>query len=160
MERPTSAPFAGELAGLGDGRVVLADVDAVGAELRGELGPIVEDEEGAGVGCGVAEEAGGGTQGRVRRVLVAELDQVGAAGERRLEQALELDRVEARVADEIQARVGEPGGAGGGVHRPQRSLGRTRGCGSDRTRIYYGDRQREPGERAERAPRSASTVRT
>ncbi len=109
-------PGAGELAGRGDGGVVLADVDAVGAELGGELGPVVEDEEGARVGGGVAEEAGGGAQGRVRRVLVAELDQVGAAGERRAEQALELDRVEAGVADEVEARIGEPGGAGGGVH--------------------------------------------
>ena len=45
----------GERAGLGDRRVVLADVDAVGAAGLDQVGPVVEEEERAVLGGGAAE---------------------------------------------------------------------------------------------------------
>ena len=74
------------LAGLGDGHVVLAEVDAVGVADAGEVGIVVDDEEGA-VGVAEAAEGAGRAGDRVLvELLLAELDDVGAAGQRRLQQ--------------------------------------------------------------------------
>ena len=45
-----------DAAGQGHGRVVLADVDAVGIELERKVGAIVEDERHAEISRGVADE--------------------------------------------------------------------------------------------------------
>ena len=80
--------------------VVLADVHAVGVARLHEVGAVVEDEQ-------RAVRVGGGAE-RLRRLdqpvvgerLVAQLDQVGAAAQRGVE-----ERARARVADEVQAGV-------------------------------------------------------
>ena len=63
--------------------VVLAHVDAVGADLEGEIGPVVEDEGHAEVAAHRRRHPGPGEQGPGVEVLVPELDQVDAAGDAR-----------------------------------------------------------------------------
>ena len=60
---------AGQLARLGDGHVLLTDVDAIGAAHRDQVGPVVEDEQRSVIGRSAAEGLGerdqllGGTRG-------------------------------------------------------------------------------------------------
>ena len=107
---------AGQAAGLGNRDVVLADVDAVGLARCDEVGTVVDQEEramaigrGAKVGCG-AEQA------LVARILVAQLDQVDAAGQGRFQQPLEGGGLVPVLANEV-----EPGAlelVGGARHCP------------------------------------------
>ena len=90
--------------GLGDRRVVLADVNAVGAARLDQLGVVVQEEERA-VAIGRAAK-------RVRerdelfgtaRRLLAKLDHVGAAAERGFEERLGIAIAGTGVADEVEA---------------------------------------------------------
>ena len=89
--------------------VVLAQVDAVGAAGRDELGAVVEDEQRArGVGR-LAERARGLDESGVVERLVTELDDVDATAQRRGQPVARPG-----VADEV-----EPGGVEAvGVHGP------------------------------------------
>jgi hypothetical protein len=78
-------------------------VDAVGAARVDEVRPVVEDEERAGGVGGRPELARGRDQRVVAERLVAQLDQVHPAAQRRVEQ-----RPGAGVAHEVQARRGDP----------------------------------------------------
>ena len=71
----------------GDGRVVLADMDAVGAARLDQLGVVVQEEERAVLVGGAAEGLGQSDDllGASRRLL-AQLDQVGSTAERRIEE--------------------------------------------------------------------------
>ena len=90
-------------AGFGDGEVVLADVEAVGVAGVGELGVVVDDEQGA-VGVGDAAEGGAGALDLAAgEGLLAELDDVGAAVEGGAEEGLGVGAVGAGVADEVKA---------------------------------------------------------
>ena len=92
----------GDRAGLGDGHVVLADVNAVGATGVDEVGTVVDDEQGAVAIGGGAEGGSGREDPVVVGVLVAELDQIGAAGECGFEQPVECLCVAFSLADEVE----------------------------------------------------------
>src|SRR5580658_8083126 len=62
-------------------RVVLADVDAVGLDLEGEIGSVVQDEWHAQVGRDDPDQPGAGDQIPSRKLLVAELDDVDTAAD-------------------------------------------------------------------------------
>ena len=62
--------------------VVLADVHAVGAGGHGEVGPVVDDEQRAGLGAQLAGARGARRASRRRAPLVAQLEDVDAARER------------------------------------------------------------------------------
>ena len=117
--------------------VVLADVDAVGVAGSGQVGVVVDDEEGA---VGVAEAAEGARRRldlAPRQRLLAQLDDVDAAAQRRPQQRLGVLAVRQRVADEVEARRAQPLAAqrAGGLgwcqaHRPiMRSSRRRAACG-------------------------------
>src|SRR6185369_8700561 len=94
---------AEQLPRLGGGHVVLPDVDTVGVAGPGQLGVVVDDEEGA---VGVAEAAVGERRQldlAARRLLLPQLDDVDAAGQRRAQQRLELAAARTRLADEVEA---------------------------------------------------------
>ena len=101
---------------LGRRHVVLADVDPVGVAGAGQVGVVVDDEEGA---VGVAEAAEG-VRGELdlapRQRLLAQLHDVDAAVQRRPQQRLGILAVRARLAAEVEARGAQPLAA-------QRSLG-------------------------------------
>ncbi len=87
----------------GHGLVVLADVDAVGAGRHREVGPVVEHEQRARV---VAQRAGLGRDAQqlvVAGELVAQLEDVDAAGQRRGQHVAQRPASGAAVADEVQA---------------------------------------------------------
>ena len=90
---------------LGHGHVVLADVNAVGAACLDQLGVVVQEEERAVAIGGAAKRLRQGDDllGAPRRLL-AQLDQVGAATERRIEERLGIAVAWPRVADEVKAR--------------------------------------------------------
>ena len=99
---------AEQLAGLGGGRVVLADVDPVGVAGAGQLGVVVDDEEGA---VGVAEAAEGERRQldlAPRQGLLAQLDDVDAAAQRGAQQRLWIAAPRAGVADEVEPRGAQP----------------------------------------------------
>ena len=87
--------------------VVLADVDAVGVAAARQVGIVVDDEEGA-VGVGdAAEGLGGALDLRPAQLLLAQLDDVGAAAQRRAQQRFEVAR-RPGVADEVEAGGPQP----------------------------------------------------
>ena len=100
---PDDALRADGRAGRGRLAVVLADVDAVGAARLHQVGPVVEHEQRAVRVGGGAELARGRHEPVVGERLVAQLDHVDAAADRRRE---ELPRP--RVADEVQLGAGDP----------------------------------------------------
>ena len=110
VESPTSAPGPACGAGLCDGRVVLADVNAVGAAGLDELGVIVEEEQRAVLVRGAAERLGQRDEllGAARRLL-AQLDHVDSASERRIEKRRGI--AVARAGRRRRSRGGRPGGA-------------------------------------------------
>ena len=81
VETPISEVGADDPPRVADRDVVLAEVDAVGAGQAGEVGPVVEDEPGPGLGRQDPDLAGAGEQLAVGEALLAELDHVGAAGQ-------------------------------------------------------------------------------
>ena len=93
----------------GHGRVVLAHVDAVRAARLDQLRVVVEEEQRAVLVRGAAERLGqrddllGAARG-----LLAELDQVDAAAQRRVEQGLRVAIAGPSLADEVEAGAGEP----------------------------------------------------
>ena len=113
VESPTSAAGPGGRARLGDRHVVLADVDAVGAAGLDQVGPVVEEEERPVTSAARAKRLATRDQllGAARRLL-AQLDHVDAAAQRRVEQRPRVGAVRAGLADEIEARGGEPAPAG------------------------------------------------
>ena len=95
---------AGLGARLGDRRVLLADVDAVGAAGLDQLRVVVDEEQGAVLVRGAPERLGQGNDlvGAPRRLL-AQLDHVHAAAERRSQQRLRVAGARAAFADEVEA---------------------------------------------------------
>ena len=93
VERPTSAAGPAVRARLGDRRVVLADVDAVGAAGLDQVGPVVEEEERAVASAAARETAAAARAALASRRLLAQLDHVDAAAQRRVEQASEVAAV-------------------------------------------------------------------
>ncbi len=86
-----------------DGAVVLAEVHPVGVAGAGKVGVVVDDEQGA---VGVAEAAegrGGALDLRPPQLLLAQLDDVDAAAQRRPQQRFGVLAAGSRVADEIEA---------------------------------------------------------
>ena len=65
--------------GLGRGHVVLADMDTVGTDGRGQVGPVVEDERHLVVGADPLDEGGPRDQQPVGQVLLAQLHDVDPA---------------------------------------------------------------------------------
>ena len=111
----------------GDGRVVLADVDAVGAARLDELGVVVQEEERA-VRVGRAAEGLGESDdllGATRRLL-AQLDHVGAASKRCIEERLRIAVAGPRLADEVEAGAAEPFAGIG--HAPEGTIESTTGA--------------------------------
>ena len=86
------------------GGVVLADVHAVGARGRGEVRAVVEDEQRAVLVRRAAELGRRGEHHTVAGVLLAQLHDVGSAGQCRVQ----ARGAEGRIADEVQARAREP----------------------------------------------------
>ena len=93
---------------VGDRRVALTDVDAVGPGALDELGTVVQDEERAVRFAGPAK--------RYRRVdevvgaelLLAKLDDVDAAAEGGVEELRRLAPMRPRLQDEVEPRAREP----------------------------------------------------
>ena len=87
VESPISAAGPASSPGLGHGRVVLADVDAVGAAGRDQVGAVVEDEQRAVLG-GRATKRVGQRDDLLRAPgrLLSQLDDVGAAAQGGVEQ--------------------------------------------------------------------------
>jgi hypothetical protein len=82
-------------------------VDPVGGAGGDQVGPVVEQKKGiVTVGCG-AKAGGRAHQQLVVAALVAKLDQIDAAGERRLEQRSGILTTRARLADEVKTASGE-----------------------------------------------------
>jgi hypothetical protein len=104
------------LAHFGSRHVLLPDVNAVGVAGAGQIGIVVDDEEGA---VGVTEAAEG-ERGQLdltaRQRLLAQLDDVDAAPQRCPQQRLGVFPVGPRVAAEVEAGGAQPLAA-------QRSLG-------------------------------------
>ena len=116
MSGPTSARASR------DRHVVLADVHAVGAHLRGDVGAVVEDEQRAVRFAHIGRHACGFGEEAVVQALLAQLHDVDAAGDRRGQEVLELALTGHAVAHEIQPRGGEACAAvvaGGVGHRSQ-----------------------------------------
>src|SRR4051794_24975675 len=106
-------------------RILLADVDAVGAGPLHERGPVVEDEEGAVLGTRAPEGLRRAHEVVGRQLLVAELDDVDAAAKGSIEERRRIAAVRTRLEHEIEPRAGEAGASrgavhGGGPYRPRR----------------------------------------
>ncbi len=99
---------SGERTGGSDVHVLLADMAAVGAGGGDEVGPVVEDQQRAGVVAERPRDRGGGEQLAVARLLVAQLHDVDAARERGREHAGQVAAAGMQVADEVQAGVLQP----------------------------------------------------
>ena len=85
-----------------------ADVDPVGVAGARQVGVVVDDEEGA-VGVGdAAVGVGGAFDLRPPELLLAQLDDVDAAAERRPQQRFQVAAAGARVADEVEAGGAQP----------------------------------------------------
>ena len=92
VDWPTADP---EMARGGDGQIVLADVDVVGlAQLR-EVGTVVHDERHAEPACQLAHALEHVQQRAVRERPLADLDDVDAAADRRLEELVEIGTIAA-----------------------------------------------------------------
>ena len=105
---------------LGGWHVVLAEVDAVGVADAGEVGIVVDDEEGA---VGVAEPAEGAGRAGDRvlvELLLAQLDDVGAAGQRRPQQQLGI--LPARAAPRRRSRAARCAAAPAAAGRSPRAV--------------------------------------
>src|SRR5262249_41395615 len=88
--------------------LVVADVDAVGVAGAGQLGLVVDDEEGA-VGVGdAAVGAGGALELGPAQLLLAQLGPVHAAAERRPQQGFGVLAVGPSVAAEVEPRGAQP----------------------------------------------------
>ena len=101
---PDDRVRAHDPAGLGGVHVVLADVHSVCAELHGEVGVVVDDEERA---VGVRETAKrlpGALDHRPGMLSVAELDHPGARGHGRVEKCLRIPFPGKGIADEVEPR--------------------------------------------------------
>lgn len=70
--------------------VILADVHAVGAHPRGDVGPVVDDEQGAVRVADVGGDAGGFEQELVLQPLLAQLHDIDAARDRLREEVGEV----------------------------------------------------------------------
>jgi hypothetical protein len=92
-----------DLTRLGHRRVVLADVHAVGAGGRGDVGPVVDDEQRPRLRAQVAGDRARGQQRVVGRRLVAQLEQVGAARKGGLQNLGQRSPAGPGVGDEVQA---------------------------------------------------------
>ena len=88
---------------------------AVGVRRDGEVGTVVDEEEGAVRGAARPGVARGGEHLVVAGALVAQLDDVDPAAQRRLEDVAQRAPAGTAVADEVQAGGGEALAAG--VHR-------------------------------------------
>ena len=101
-----------DLAGLGAGHVLLADVDAVAAGLGGEPGVVVEQEGHAAVLRHGPQTIDGAPQLRVADALQAELHGGHVAGfERRREQRGERLRFPRLGRDQVASAARGDGGA-------------------------------------------------
>jgi hypothetical protein len=88
---------------LGVGRVGLADMDAVGAARRGDVGPIVDDEGDVARLAGRTEQVAGVAQRLVVEILEAELNAGDVIGvERFRERVAEARRFDLGRRDEIE----------------------------------------------------------
>ena len=92
-----------ELARLLDRAVVLAEVDAVGVTGAGQVGVVVDDEEGAVGVADAAEVRGGPLDLRPSQLLLAQLEDIDAAAERRTHHRFGVPAAGAGVADEVEA---------------------------------------------------------
>ena len=102
---PDQRVRSGRRACLGHGHVVLPDVDAVGAAVLDEVGAVVEDEQRVMRVRRGAERLRHRDQFlRAAGCLLAQLDDPGAAAERRVEQRFQAARRWQPVAHEIQPR--------------------------------------------------------
>ncbi len=124
-------------------------MDAVGAARLDEVRPVVEDEEGTVRPTGRPERRGSGDECLVAELLVAELDDVDPAAQRRLD--------DARVAtseDEVEAGAREAPAASRAVHAAER-----RASLAIRTWVRVHTRVMRVGEVAGRAGVNVETLR-
>jgi hypothetical protein len=77
---------AEQAAGERNGRVVLADVDAVGGDVEGEVGPIIEDERHAAIRADRLDEAGPRQKRHRLEMLLTQLHDVDPAGDAGLDE--------------------------------------------------------------------------
>ena len=135
MRRQPDEPLrTDERARLGDRRVVLADVDAVGRACFDEIGPVVEDEERAVAVARAPERRGCGDELRVRQLLLPELDDVDASAECGIEQRIGLRSVRAGLNHQAQPGAGETQSARSTIHGAHPSVG-SRLCRYARPRV-------------------------
>ena len=99
---------AEQLAHLGDGHVVLADVHAVGAGLARDERPVVDDQERAEALAQRVRGVGDGGQLFVAELLVAQLHDLHAAGDRGVQHVGQRAPAGVGVADEVEPRGGQP----------------------------------------------------
>ena len=76
-----------------DGKVVLADVDVVGLAEAGEVGAVVHDQRHGEPACELAHALEHVQQWAVRQRPLADLDDVDAAPDRRLEELVEVGAI-------------------------------------------------------------------
>src|SRR4051794_7647521 len=99
-------------------------MDAVGVAGAGQVGIVVDDEESAVGVADAAEGRSGAFDLTPSQLLLAQLDDVDAAAQRRPQQRLGVLTVRPRVADEVEARRAQAlaaqraGGLGGGEAHP------------------------------------------
>jgi hypothetical protein len=80
-------------------------VEPAGAHGEGEIGPVVDDEEGAGLSAALAEGPGDRVELGQGRPLVAELDEPTPSCEDRLEERAEVALAgELRIQDHVEGR--------------------------------------------------------
>jgi glycine oxidase len=93
-----------DFAGLRDGHVALAHVNAVGAYRRGDVGAVVENEQGPVGIAGVGRHRGRFGEELVLEVLLAQLHHVHTARDRGRQEVREVAVAGHAVAHEVQAR--------------------------------------------------------
>jgi glycine oxidase len=115
---------AEQRADVGDGRVVLSDVRAVGADLARDERAVVDDQQRADPLAQRARGVRDGGELVVGELLVAQLHDVDAAGDSRADHVGQLAPAGFGVADQIQPRGGDPRAsfAAEVVHRAPKSF--------------------------------------
>ena len=93
---------AEQLPRLGHRRVILADVHAIGIGLQCQVGPVVHHEQDVVLGADHLEALGGTENFVIVQVLAAELHQIDAALQRRVQ-----ERVGPGIAYQVEASLGE-----------------------------------------------------
>src|SRR6185437_5286051 len=104
---------ADDLTGLFDGHVVLSDVQPVGTRLARDQRPVVDDQQRAEALAQRVRGDGDGDELFIAEVLLAQLHDVDAPGDRRANHLRQRASPWVGVADEIEPGGGQTRAAGG-----------------------------------------------